>query len=406
MSTNKFKIFEETNAEIHKENSNLKNKLDEINEQLNKEFHRNNYFTTENEKLKINLDKRESDLLKLKDDFKRLDDKYHKKIDEAEKSYKEKLDVITQNIREDYVNSIAKLNSEVESVILETEKLKLDKCNLIVKLEEYDQIFKDKEVEFKKILSFKDEEYDNLAKTIRQLQIELRELDSSYRNKSEEFKLQINQLQNDDEKKLFIINTKENQILVHKNEIAKLNSIIEDFNMEMGNLKEEIRNKENINTKLNNDLNNFLNDLKLYEYKLRTNDEVFEKSREDFERMFRNLENEKESLLNDKRSLKDEINILKKRINEMEVFYMNKKKDIELETNDIIQKNNQDIMKNFKLKEEEYITEIKNLQSLLDERDRQKDEICFKLDNKIHKVFFCLIILDATENKRIGSKKQ
>lgn len=387
LSTNKFKIFEETNSEILKENTNLKNKIEELNEQLNKEIHRNNYLASENDKFKVNLDNKESDLVKLKEDFKRLDDKYHRKIDEAEKTYKEKLATNTQNIREDYVNSIAKLNSEVESLILETEKLKLDKSNLIVKLEEYDQIFKDKEVEFKKILSFKDEEYDNLAKTIRQLQIELRELDSSYRGKSEEFKLQINQLQNDDEKKLFIINTKERQISDNKIEITRLNSIIEDLNMEIKNLKEEIKNKENINAKLNNDLNNFLNDLKLYEYKLRTNDEAFEKSREEFEQRLRFVESEKEKLLSDKRSLKDEIQMLKKRVNDMELFYMNKKKDIEIETNDIIERNNQDIIKNFKLKEEEYITEIKNLQNLLDERDRQKDEVCFKLDNKIHKVF-------------------
>lgn len=364
----------------------MKNKLDELNEQLNKEIHRNNYLSAENDKLKLNLDNRESEIAKLKEDFARLDDKYNRKIYEAEKIYKEKLSANTQNIREDYVNSIGKLNSEVESLILETEKLKLDKSNLIVKLEEYDQIFKDKEIEFKKILSFKDEEYDNLAKTIRQLQIELRELDSSYRNKSEEFKLQINQLQNDDEKKLFIINTKDKQIFENKNEIGKLNSIIEELNMEINNLKEEVRSRENINAKLNNDLNNFLNDLKLYEFKLRTSDEAFEKSREESEQKIRYVENEKEKLISDKRALKDEIQALKKRINDMEVFYMNKKKDIEFETNDIIERNNQDIIKNFKLKEEEYITEIKNLQNLLDERDRQKDEVCFKLENKIHKV--------------------
>lgn len=386
LSTNKFKIFEETNSEILRENTNLKNKLEELNEQLNKENQRNNHLVAESDKIKVNLDNKESDLERLREDFKRLDDKYHRKIDELEKNYKDKLATNTQNIREDYVNSIAKLNSEVESLILETEKLKLDKNNLIVKLEEYDQIFKDKEVEFKKILSFKDEEYDNLAKTIRQLQIELRELDSSYRGKSEEFKLQINQLQNDDEKKLYIISTKEKQISDNKNEINRLNSVIEDLNLELDNFKEEIRNKENINAKLNNDLNNFLNDLKLYEYKLRTNDEAFDKSREEFEQRLRFSENEKQKLLSDKRSLKDDIQMLKKQINDLDLFYMNKKKDIEYETNDIIERSNQDIIKNFKLKEEEYITEIKNLQNLMDDRDRQKDEVCFKLDNKIHKV--------------------
>jgi len=361
-------------------------KLDELNEHLNKEIHRNNILTSENEKLKNILDNKESDLSKLKEDFKRLEDKYHRKIEDTEKSYKEKLNNNTQNIREDYVNNIAKLNSEVEALILETEKLKLDKSNLYVKLEEYDQVSKEKESEFKKILTFKDEEYDNLAKTIRSLQMELRDLDSNYRSKSEEFKLQINQLQNDDEKKLIIINAKEKQISDCKNEVNRLHSTIEDLNSEINNLKNEIHNKDNINTKLNNDLNNFLNDLKLYEYKLRSNDETFEKSREEYDQKFRTLENEKDKLITEKKSLKEEVQMLRKRINDMEIFYMNKKKDIELETNDIIERNNQDIMKSYKLKEEDYIMEIKNLQNLLDERDRQKDDICFKLDNKIHKV--------------------
>jgi len=365
----------------------LKTKLDELNEQLNKEIHRSNYLAAESDKLNKNLDSREAEIATLKEDFARQEDKYNRKVYETEKTYKEKLSINTQNIREDYVNSIGKLNSEVESLILETEKLKLDKSNLLVKLEEYDQIFKDKELEFKKILSFKDEEYDCLAKTIRQLQMELRELDSSYRNKSEDFKLQINQLQNEDEKKLFIINTKDEQISDSKNEIGRLISTIENLNIEINNLKEEIRNKENINSKLTNDLNSFLNDLKLYEFKLRTNDEAFEKSREEFEQKLRLVDNEREKLALDKRNLKDEIQILKKRNSDMEVFFMNKKKDIQIETNDIIDRNNQDIIKNFKLKEEEFITEINNLQNLLDQRDRQKDEICFKLDNKIHKVF-------------------
>ena len=94
-------------------------------------------------------------------------------------------------------------------------------------------IFKQGENEFKKILTFKDEEYDNLAKTIRHLQMELRDLDTNYRNKSEEFKLQINQLQNDDEKKIYIINSKEKQNYDHKNEINKLNSIIQDLNSDI-----------------------------------------------------------------------------------------------------------------------------------------------------------------------------
>ncbi len=365
----------------------LKAKVDELNNHLNKEINDNNFLNTENEKLKINLTNKDTEFNRLKEDFKKLEDKYFRKIEETEKNYKEKLAHNTQNIREDYVHSIGKLNSEVESLILETEKLKLDKNNLIVKLEEYEQIFKDKEDEFKKILAFKDEEYDNLSKTIRHLQMELRELDSSYRSKTEEFKLQINQLQNDDEKKIIFINNKEKSINDLKNEINKLNSIIDDLNMDINILKEEIHNKDNTNMKLNNDLNNFLNDLKLYEFKLRTNDEAFEKSKEEYDQRIIGHENEKEKLIYEKKNLKEEIIALKKRINDIESFYSNKRKDIEIETNDIIERNNQEILNNYKLKEEDFLTEINNLQNLLDERDRQKDEVCFKLDNKIHKVY-------------------
>jgi hypothetical protein len=284
------------------------------------------------------------------------------------------------------VSNIAKLNTEAESFILETEKLKLEKSNLILKLDEYEQIFKEKEIEFKKILSFKDEEYDNLAKTIRELQAELRELDANYRNKSEDFKLQINQLQNDDEKKIFVINSKEKHIMDSKNEISRLNSLIDDQNQQINLLKIDINNKENTIVKLNNDLNNFLNDLKLYEYKLRSNDENFDRSKEEMMEKIRMIEAEKETILNEKKALKEEINRLKKTINDMENYYANKKKDIEYETTVFIEKNNNEIVKSFKLKEEEYMIEIRNLQKLLEEREQQKDDVCYKLENKIYKV--------------------
>lgn len=380
--------MDETNTEIQRENVNFKNKINELKDKLTTETERNSYIFNENEKLKIELNKRDEEIFILKEELKKQEDKYYRKIEDNEKIYKEKIGNNTHIIREEYVNNVAKLNSEVEGLILETEKLKLDKNNLIVKLEEYEQLFREKELDFKKILNFKDQEYDNLAKTIRELQNELRELESNYRSKSEEFRLQINQMQNDDEKKIIIINTKEKQILDQKTEINKLGLFIDDLNDEINKLKGELLRKEDINSKLNNDLNNFLNDLKLYEYKLRTNDETFERSKEEFYQRFKSNESEKEILLKEKKVLKEEIQKLRRSLTDMENYYTQKKRDIEFETTEFIEKNNLEILKNFKLKEEELLIEIKNLKTLLDEREKTKNDVIYKLENKIYKVLF------------------
>ena len=137
-----------------------------------------------------------------------------------------------------------------------------------------------------------------------------------------------------------------------KNTINTLNNNIDNLNLQIENFRVDIGNKESMNNKLKSDLDNFLNDLKLYEYKLRTNEENHEKERLNLMEKLRVNEIEKENFYNEKRYLKDEINKLKKTINEMELYYMGKKKEIENETNNLIEKNSNDIIKNYNLREE------------------------------------------------------
>jgi len=391
MSSEKFKVFDETNADICRENYNLKDKIEDLLHKLKeKEIHENN-LNSDLESLKKTLNVKEIDLTRIREEIKRNEEKYFMKLENLERGHKDKLAKETQNISEDCLKNIAKLNSEIEVLVLENEKIKLEKNNFILKLEEYENIFKEKESEFKNILGYKDEEYDSLAKTISNLQMEFRELEGNYRNKSEEFKLQINQLENNDDKRIYVINGKEKQIVGLKSDINNLNATIDDLNMQIENLNIDIDNKEAMNNKLNSDLNNFLNDLKLYEYKLRTNDENHERERLDLMEKLRVNEIEKENSYKEKRALKDEINKLKKTISEMEVYYSGKKKEIEFETTNLIERNSNDIIRNCKLKEEELLIDIQNLKNILADREKQKDEMAYKLEGKIYKVKFFLV---------------
>jgi hypothetical protein len=65
---------------------------------------------------------------------------------------------------------------------------------------------------------------------------------------------------------------------------------------------------------------------------------------------------------------------------------MGKKKEIENETNNLIEKNSNDIIKNYKLREEEFNIDIQNLKNLLAEREKHKDELVNKLEGKVYKV--------------------
>ena len=218
--------------------------------------------------------------------------------------------------------------------------------------------------------------------------MELREFDNNYRQKSEDFKLQINQHQNEDEKKIIIINNKEKNIFDLKNEINKLNSILDEKNDDIKDLHIDLQDKDNIINKLNTDLNNFLNDLKIYEFKLRNYDEMFEKSKQEYKEKIHMTNLEKDKVIAENKLLQDEIAKLRKKIIDINNYYSNKKKDIALETNDIIEQNNMDIMKNFSFKEEKLQMDILNLQKLLAEKERQKDDIVIKLENKMHRVIF------------------
>jgi len=234
MTNNKFRCLEEKNQckfclniVLKEENDKLKKENSEHKNTINNLSHQNDNLTNKNlNELKSIKQNFEITILELKQELNRKEDAMKSKYEENEKSYKSRTSKREEDLKQEYINEIAKVSSNLETSRIENEKLRMENNRLQGTLEDYQNIIQEKSLEFKKNYDLKDKSYEKLVKSLKDVQKETKDLESKYNSQNTDLLI-----------KLKLCEENENKL---KNEIAKREKVINDIELESYRLKQLI----------------------------------------------------------------------------------------------------------------------------------------------------------------------
>jgi chromosome segregation ATPase len=390
VSSNKFKLFEEANENLRVENSTIKIKLDDYKNKIEQLTQKENVLNTTIEELKSKLSRKDVESEKLECEYSKKEENLKKRYEDNETNLKQKIKSREEELKSEFLKGITSTNSECEKTLVEIEKIKLEKKTLEQKIDSFENIIHEKEIDFKRSLDHKDREYEKLFRNLKELQRDIKEVEFTYKQKIEEIKTKNKNLEYDEleTKKLNEINEK--QIQQFKNELMETNLYLEDC---MSSLKETeitLNNKESVIKTLKNENCELLRELQRKDEEMQQIADKFNMKIETVNNRIKILEKEKDILFNEKQEDHKEIISLRNKLNESTGLYNQKISYIERDKEMIFEKHTKEIKIKFEEKEDEYLSEISRLQNIILDRDSERDSLKQKFDKRCHSVSFIL----------------
>lgn len=177
VSKNKFKIFENSQLRLQDEINNLKNINEELKERINEMAQRDFEKDQIIQDLKNSRENYDKIYEEQKIDLFKKEEKIRNKLEEREKELKHKLLEKEELLKDEYIEEIKNLNRHMESIKSENDKLKFDIIDLKSIIDDYENMKHEREIEFKREIILRDNEYEKQQKLIRQLHEEIDDLE-------------------------------------------------------------------------------------------------------------------------------------------------------------------------------------------------------------------------------------
>ena len=106
------------------------------------------------------------------------EEKLRMKFEEKEKEFKQKQKEKEDLLREEYIHEIKILCKKLDDVKIENDRLRFENIDLKNNIEDYQNSKHESEIEFKKELLIRENEFEKFQKKIRELQGDIEELES------------------------------------------------------------------------------------------------------------------------------------------------------------------------------------------------------------------------------------
>jgi hypothetical protein len=392
VSKNKFKIFENSQHRLQDEINNLKIINEELKEKINEMAQRDYEKDQIIQELKNTRENYDRIYEEQKVDLLKKEEKLRNKLEEREKELKNKLLEKEEILKDEYIEEIKNLNRHMEAIKSENDKLKFDIIDLKSILDDYENSKHEREIEFKREIILRDNEYEKQQKFIRQLHEEIEELEEKISEKTNDFSNKIRNTEQNENKYLQQINLKEKKIKESEDEINNLKNLIVDLQCSKRDLEIKIENKNNLldQIKLKNEEKE--KEIKNIENEMAEMQQLNMKELEIITHKFSDLTNDKENLLLENDDLKAALIKATTRIRELNEIIEIKYQNIEIQlvkekTNkENIERKYKDLQRKYNLNYDSLVNENSELRNNLEKQSIDMDNMITKFENKIQKV--------------------
>lgn len=393
ISTNKFKLFEETNQSLRDENIHLKNKLDELGLKFNTSMQKENIISHNIDELKNTLVKTEQELERVNNELNKKDEDQKKRTEEIEALFKNKMKNREEELKAELLKEIVKTNGDIEKHLLENEQLRLENKTLLNKIEDFESVIMDKELEFKRAMDEKDREYEKLFRSLKELQRDIKEVEFNYKEKIEDLKRKNKNLDEGGNTVRKDLISKDKQISSLQKENAELIKALEELNDYIQEYEITLDNKENVIKTLRNENSEILKGVNKNKLECEEYENKFVLELEALNNKLKLLEREKEMLFKEKDEDHKEIIELRTKLNDLQGSHTSKLISMDKDKEVSVEKHSKELLNSFNSKEDQYLAEISRLQNLIMERDHERENMKLKYEKKIHSVRFLYFIL-------------
>ena len=364
-SSNKFQIFNNKNSSLKLKNDEYESKLKILPSLLQK-----------SNELNAKLSNYENKINEMKEEFIKKEELYKVKYDNNERNH---------NIGiKHYEYEIDELKNEIEKVKTDLENIKKKNDDLLEK--EYD-----KGNDYDKKENDKLRENDNLANTILQLKETINENNLNYENENQNSRNLINKLQDD-------INNLNKDLKSRDDQIIILNEAIIEFDNAMKSSENELKSREMVINNLNEEkdrLQKQLNDKQMdfVQYQNSTQQMI-----DVLHKKLLTLDKEKNNLFNNQNDNDNQISILQEQISQYEINSKSNQDEC-----DRIDKQYNDLVKAFEIKEREFQDKANQLKSVSEKRKNDMEILKSKYEKKIQSLTLNNNELNSRINNLINS---
>ena len=364
-SSNKFQIFNDKNSNLKLKNDEYENKLKMLPSLLKK-----------SNDLNTKLSNYENKIDEMKEEHIKKEELFKVKYDNKERN---------QNITiKHYEYEIDQIKNEIERVKTELENSK--KLNEDLTEKDYD-----KGTDYDKKANDKLRENDRLANTILELKETINENNLNYENENKNSRQIIEKLQDD-------INNLNQDLKSRDDQIILLNEAVIEFDNAMKSSENELKSRETIINNLNEEkerLQKQLNDKQMdfveYQNSAQQIIDILHKK-------LLNLDREKNNLFNDHSSDDNQISLLQEQLTQYELHSKSNKDEC-----DKLDKQYNDLVKAFEIKEREFQDKAFQLKSVSQKRKNDMEILKSKYDKKIQSLTLNNNELNSRINNLINS---
>jgi chromosome segregation ATPase len=397
MTKSKFKAFEDSNQLIKDDNENLKRFLAEYKERIEDlegnekaKDHRIAHLMSEKMNLENSLDERKLDLIHREDD---LRVKYEDKEREVKGKYKER----EENLKKDYISEISSINTTLELLRIENEKLKIEIKGLKRVVEDSESLIEEKEHEFIRVNEIKDLEYEKLQKTLKELLNDIQDFENKYNDKNTDIVAKFKRFEENESQLYDQLSGKQKRIKQLEDEMNGYKNYILDLQANLKEYEIIIENKEKLIDQLKTQLEEIVKELQKKEIELAHTDDLKHKEMNDICDRVNSLSDEKDAILKENDDLRKNLEHAAEKMKELTGLIDDKYKIIEsnyqLEMNgkQKIENKFRAMIKQLQDNEDKMMKENSALKDLLSHKDMDIEKLRMGYENKVQKVSLFII---------------
>lgn len=392
VSKNKFKIFENTHQRLNEEINNLKIINEELKEKINEMSQRD----LEKDNIIAELKNARENYGNMYEDQKldllKKEEKLRNKLEEKEKELKQKLKEKEEILKEEYIEEIKNLNRHMENIKSENDKLKFDIMDLRTLIDDYENSKHERELEFKREILLRDNEYEKQQKIIKELKSEVEFLEEKISEKANDFSMKIRNTEQNENKYIQQMNLKDKKIKENEEEINNLKNLILDLQSIERDLEIKLENKNNQMEQMKFKNEEKDNEIKNIETEMGEMQQLNMKELEKITHKFSDLTNDKENLLLENEDLKAALVKATTKIRELNELIEIKYQNIEMQLvkektgKENLERKYKDLQRKYNLNYDSLVNENSELKNNLEKMNIDMDNMATKFENKIQKV--------------------
>jgi len=397
VSKNKFKIFENTNQRLNEEIANLNQVIEDLNLRLSEFSQRDIEKDNMIQELKNARNTYDKIFEETKYELLKKEEKLRIKFEEKEKELKQKFKEKEDILKEEYIQEIKGLTKKMEEIKSENDRLKFENIDLKASLEDQENYKHNREIEFKREILLRDNDYEKLQKKIREMQNDLEELENKLKEKGNDFNNKSRNWEQNEAKYVYQINSKEKKIKDLLEEVDNLKNLVIDLQSVCKEFEQKIENKQKIIDQLKQKNEESVQEIKNMESEI---GEIQQNNMRELEQItikITELSQEKDNLILENEDMKNALMKATNRIRELNEVIELKYQGIENQLvkertmKENLERKFKDMQKKYNINHEKLIEEINDLKNVLDKKQIDMDNLVTKYETKIHKVLKIMI---------------